>query len=167
MTFTRQSYCSMGSSVERWLILWRHPIDPPVTSGFPFQRVGNTDFDVFYVSLNKKLNKPSSSWWFETPWRSLWCHCNVWCFTLSIINTTMSSHDRQGVSNHRQLDCLLHSLLELTSKYTSNSRTTGILKRDLQLNCGFPANASNAEIRDVITTCQARMVHPKYCTYNS
>ena len=28
-------------------------------------------------TLNKWLSKQSSGWWFEMPWRSLWCHCNV------------------------------------------------------------------------------------------
>ena len=48
------------------------------TGEFPSQRSGNASFDVFFdVSLNKRLNGPSSSWWFETLWRSLWRHCNV------------------------------------------------------------------------------------------
>ena len=28
-------------------------------------------------SLNKRLSKHSWGWWFETPWRSLWRHCNA------------------------------------------------------------------------------------------
>ena len=45
--------------------------NPPVTDGFPSQRLVTQSFDVFYdVRLNKRL-------WFETPWRSLWRHCNV------------------------------------------------------------------------------------------
>ena len=31
----------------------------------------------FYLRLNKRLSKQSWGWWFETPWRSLWRHCNV------------------------------------------------------------------------------------------
>ena len=35
-------------------------------------------FDVsFYLHLNKRLSKQSWGWWFETPSRSLWRHCNV------------------------------------------------------------------------------------------
>ena len=50
--------------------------NPPGTGGFPSQRTGNTGFDVtFDVSLNKRLNKPSSSRWFGTPWGLLWRHC--------------------------------------------------------------------------------------------
>ena len=34
-------------------------------------------FDVFFdLHLNKQLNKQSRRWWFETPSRSLWRHCN-------------------------------------------------------------------------------------------
>ena len=35
-------------------------------------------FDVFYdLHLNKRLSKQSWGWWFETPLRPLWRHCNV------------------------------------------------------------------------------------------
>ena len=30
----------------------------------------------FNLRLNKRLSKQSRGWWFETPWRSLWRHCN-------------------------------------------------------------------------------------------
>ena len=45
-------------------------------------------FDVFFdLRLNKRLSKQSWGWWFETPSRPLWRHCNefllfqvkVWC----------------------------------------------------------------------------------------
>ena len=35
-------------------------------------------FDIFFdLRLNKWLSKPSRRWWFETPSRSVWRHCNV------------------------------------------------------------------------------------------
>ena len=35
--------------------------------------------DVFFdLCLNKRLSKQSWGWWFETPLRSLWRHCNVY-----------------------------------------------------------------------------------------
>ena len=44
-------------------------------------------FDVFFdMCLNKRLNKQSWGWWFETPSRPLWCHCN---------EANCSSNDRQ------------------------------------------------------------------------
>ena len=41
------------------------------------QRPVTRRFDAFFdVRLNKRLNKQSRRWWFVTPSRSLWCHCN-------------------------------------------------------------------------------------------
>ena len=51
--------------------------NPLVISGFPSQRPVKRSFDVFYdVRLNKRLSKQSRRWWYETPSRSLWRHCN-------------------------------------------------------------------------------------------
>ena len=46
--------------------------EPPMTGGFPLQRVGSTGFDVFF-----DVNKPSNFRWFGTLWRSLLRHCNA------------------------------------------------------------------------------------------
>ena len=44
---------------------------------FPSQRPLTRSFDVFFdLCLNKPLSKQSWCWWFETPLRSLWRHCN-------------------------------------------------------------------------------------------
>ena len=49
----------------------------PVTGDFPSQMPVTRSFDVFFdVRLNKRLSKQSRRWWFETPSRSLWRHCN-------------------------------------------------------------------------------------------
>ena len=43
----------------------------------PAQRPVTRSFDVFFdLRLNKRLSKQSWGWWFETPSRSLWRHCN-------------------------------------------------------------------------------------------
>ena len=48
-----------------------------VTGEFPSQRPMTQSFDVFFdLRLNKRLSKQSSGWWFETPSRQLWHHCN-------------------------------------------------------------------------------------------
>ena len=48
-----------------------------VTGEFPKQRPAARSFDVFFdLRLNKRLSKQSWGWWFETPSRSLWHHCN-------------------------------------------------------------------------------------------
>ena len=39
-------------------------------------------FDVFFdLRLNKRLSKQSWGWWFETPSRSSWRHCNAKNYT--------------------------------------------------------------------------------------
>ena len=50
----------------------------PVTGEFPSQRPVTRSFDVFSdLRPNKRFSKQSWGWWFETPLRSLWRHCNV------------------------------------------------------------------------------------------
>ena len=52
--------------------------NPLVTGEFPSHRPVTRSFDVFFdLHLNKRLSKQSRRWWFETPSRSLWRHCNV------------------------------------------------------------------------------------------
>ena len=56
----------------------------PVTGEFPAQRPVTQSFDVFFVlCLNKRVNKQSWGWWFETPSHPLWRHCNgTWKYLL-------------------------------------------------------------------------------------
>ena len=43
----------------------------------PRTKASDAEFDVFFdLRLNKRLSKHSWGWWFETPSRPLWCHCN-------------------------------------------------------------------------------------------
>ena len=50
-----------------------------VTGEFPAQRPGTRSFDVFFdLHLNIRLSKQLWGWWFETPSRPLWRHCNAW-----------------------------------------------------------------------------------------
>ena len=49
-----------------------------VTDPLRGQRPVTQSFDAFFdLRLNKRLSKQSRRWWFETPSRSLWRHCNV------------------------------------------------------------------------------------------
>ena len=49
----------------------------PVTGEFPAQRPVTQSFDVFFdLRLKKRFSKQWRHRWFETPLRSLWCHCN-------------------------------------------------------------------------------------------
>ena len=49
------------------------------TGEFPSQRPVTRSFDVFFdLRLNKRLNKQSRRWWFETPSRPLWRQYDKW-----------------------------------------------------------------------------------------
>ena len=74
-------------SYEAW---WRHQMETfsallaicagnsPVPGEFLAQRPVTRSFDVFFdLRVNKRLSKQSWGWWFETPWSSLWRHCNA------------------------------------------------------------------------------------------
>ena len=69
---------------------WRHQMEivsallalcagnSPVTSEFPAERPVTRSLDVFFdLRLNTRLSKQSRGWWFETPSRSFWRHCNA------------------------------------------------------------------------------------------
>ena len=51
------------------------PMLSPATDEFPSQMPVTWSFD-FVLCLNKRLSLQSQGWWFETPSRSLWRHCN-------------------------------------------------------------------------------------------
>ena len=69
---------------------WRHQMETfsmllalwvgnqPINCGFLSQSPVTRGFDVFCdVRLAKRMNKQSRRQWFDTPSRSLWCHCNA------------------------------------------------------------------------------------------
>ena len=71
------------------LIWWLHQIETfsallatcvgnsPVTGEFPAHRPVTRSFDVFFdLRLNKRLNKQSWGWWFETSSHPLWRNYN-------------------------------------------------------------------------------------------
>ena len=50
----------------------------PVTGEFPSQMPVTRSFDILFdLCLNERLSKWLRGWWFETPSRSLWCHCTM------------------------------------------------------------------------------------------
>ena len=73
---------------------WRHQMETfsallaicagnsPVPGEFPAQRPVTRSFAVFFdLRANKRLSKQWRGWWFETPSRPLWRHCNDWSLT--------------------------------------------------------------------------------------
>ena len=92
----KMSLCSLDECKINVLPWWRHQMETfsasaalcagnsPAIGEFPSQRPVTLSFDVFFdLCLNKRLSKHSWRRWFETPFRSLWRHCNVlvsrWC----------------------------------------------------------------------------------------
>ena len=74
-------FLSKGVTSSNWNISELLAIcdgNSPVTREFPSRRSVTWSFDVFFdLRLNKRLSKQSWGWWFETPSRPLWRHCNV------------------------------------------------------------------------------------------
>ena len=59
-----------------------------ITGEFPTQRPVTRSFDVFFdLRVNKRSNKQSWGWWFETPASSLWRHCSAMCIFYGQIRT--------------------------------------------------------------------------------
>ena len=83
----RRPKTNQSQRVQSW---WRHQMETfstllaicagksPVPGEFPAQRPVTRSFGVFFdLRPNKRLSKQWWGWWFETPLRSLWHHCNV------------------------------------------------------------------------------------------
>ena len=63
----------------------------------PRKKVSDAELWFFFdLRLNKRLSKQSQGWWFETPPRSLWRHCNdtVWY----IIGRTLVLYSRSCIT---------------------------------------------------------------------
>ena len=66
---------------RHWPFVWEiHRL--PVNSPHKDQWRGDLVFSLI-CALNKRLSKQSWGWWFETPTRSLWRHCNVTCWNIA------------------------------------------------------------------------------------
>ena len=69
-----------------------------VAGEIPAQRPVTRSFDVFFdLPLDKQLSKQSWGWWFKTPSRSSWRHCNVSSTTL-IPDVTSFRNIEQGTA---------------------------------------------------------------------
>ena len=129
-----------------------------VTGEFPTQRPVTQSFDVFFdLRLNKRLSNQSWCGWFETPLRSLWRHCNVQRNLVWAVHRTPKEdrllklalqwryNERDGLSNHQPIHCLLNRLFKCRSK-KRKLRVTGLCEGNSPVTGEFPAQmASNAE----------------------
>ena len=95
------------------VIKWKHfprycPLCGELTGHrwIPLTKASDAELWVFFdLRLNKRLNKQSWGWWFETPWRSLWRHCNgltMWHQTGdgSSLDTLTSSQNGRHFANN-------------------------------------------------------------------
>ena len=95
---------------------WRHQLETysallgicagnsPVTGDFPAQRPVTRSFDVFFDRrLIKRLSKQSRGWWFQTPSRPLWPHCNDACYCCLLINYPAVRWCEANISDYNSL----------------------------------------------------------------
>ena len=122
-----------------------------VNGEFPSQRPVTRSFDVSLIfGLNKRLSKPSWSWWFETPSRLLWSHCNDTTFFIS--NRALGPHFTNGFPSQFRLDrnfVLLSPRLSQSDRYKILCMALQLCCRgvckiccDLMASCGITARGS-------------------------
>ena len=113
----------------------------PVTDELPAQRPVTRSFDVFfYLRPNKRLSKQSRGWWFETPSRSLWRHCNGVIQTkltttklcVYTVHTKHTYNSRYGM--HQYIDGL-----------AQERRNSSALAMELRLSCINPSIWNSGE----------------------
>ena len=86
------SWLSQGISHHDDVIKWKHfsrywPFVGDFTGELPGQRPVTRRFGAFFdLRLNKRVNKQSWGWWFETTSSSLLLHCNVEGFIMNMPN---------------------------------------------------------------------------------
>ena len=79
----------------------------------PSQRPVTRGFDVLFdLRLNKRLGKPSRRWWFKTPSRSVWCHCNMDVTDIRICMLVSKNFKKSYITN----------FCDLTMEYTSKEQ---------------------------------------------
>ena len=91
LSYTERQFRHMYQFEKSW---WRHQIDA-FSRYWPFVRgihrslvisphKGQWRGALMICALNKRLSKQWWGWWFETPSRSLWRHCNVYIDFLAV-----------------------------------------------------------------------------------
>ena len=84
-------------------------------------------------------------WHFIKGWASS-VNCQYSVVPLWLVTLRWRHNERDGVSNHRRLDCLLNRLFRRTSKKTSKLRDTGLCDGNSPVTSEFPTQrASNKE----------------------
>ena len=97
--------------------------NPTAADGFPSQRTSNAGFDIFFgIILNKRLNKQTSQWWFETPRCSLWRQCNGANFLRRCTSLPEAIPEERHKGNiDRTVICFVHNLCDV-EEFCEHSR---------------------------------------------
>ena len=91
-----------------------------VSGECPSQRPVTRSFDVFCdLRLNKRLNKQSWGWWFETPSRSLWRNCNGYFVIAKKTPLSLPSWVNYGMSNTSILETIQRGITASQYEYVS------------------------------------------------
>ena len=61
----------------------------------PFTKASDAELWYFYIRMNKQLSKQLRRWWFETPSRSFWRHCNESINMIHIFHPNIMTHTCQ------------------------------------------------------------------------
>ena len=111
----------------------------PVAGEFPSQEPVTRCINVFIdLHLNKRLSKQSRRRWFETPWRSLWRHCNVLFLGNGIGDDC--EEDSDGDSTPDDVD---------TCPYNPNINVTSFADYfTIELDPTLTSNPANWEVKD-------------------
>ena len=119
--------------------------------------------DLVLLSVNKSCFQPSYMrlWWHKSPtydilWGRVWKHVYHMTYLISYLTIKSFNHneyqwqwwtvlqwrhnERNGVSNHRRLDCLLNCLLRRRSKKTIKLRVTGHYEGNPPVTGGLPSH---------------------------
>ena len=118
---------------------WRHQMEifsallalcagnSPVPGEFPSQRPVTRSFNVFFdLHLNKRLSKQTWGWWFETPLRPLWRHCNVKALVTRVFRCFL-----QGPRNSPKKGPMMWKAFHVTTPSCHSDVSAGILPYNL------------------------------------
>ena len=153
---------------------WRHEMEKksvllaicagnsPLTGEFPTQRPVTWGLDVFFdLRQNKRLSKKWWGWWFETPSRPLWRHCNDTVLTrlvmqwilsrelpttgnlcIPVDDATQWAHDAMITSSWRQNDVV-----------TSFRRYNDVIIASAPMKCGSHLKTHFLNTCKVLSSC--------------
>ena len=121
---------------------------PDENGKFPTSMMTSSNGNIFCVTgplWRESLTSgfPSNGQWRVALMFSLICVVHPWYWTS--ITLQWRHNERDGVSNHRRLDCLLNRMFRRRSKKTSKLCVTGLCEGNSPVTGEFPAQrASNA-----------------------